>query len=188
MSCDMWLVQFLIQKYFPRHWKVFTRQQQSELQLKPEYFSVCQAQSNVTAGSHEAKSGRSIPGAFHASSDHFFRHCLAVACQSKEAHQINEEGGKVQPPAMLAGGVIRRKDMVIVVEALAAGAESNADVFGWVDAPVVRSVSPEVSDTVDGPRDIKDSHVAKDCTSEERSPAILTPVMDRHDGRQHKTQ
>ena len=72
---------------------------------------------------------------------------------------------------------------MIVVEALAAGAEGDADVLGWVDTPVVGPVSPEVSHTVDGPGDVEDSDVAEDCTSEKRCPSTLAPVMDRHDGR-----
>jgi len=110
-----------------------------------------------------------------------------MACQSEQRHKIDEERSGVKFPAMLAGGVIGREDVVIVVVALTAGAEGDATVLGRVDTPVVRSVAPEVSYTVDGPGDVKDGNVAEDA-GEERYRQTLTPVMDWNDGRYHEAQ
>ena len=89
---------------------------------------------------------------------------------------------------MLAGGVIRWEDVVVVVETLATSAEGNAEVLGGVDTPVIRPVAPEVSHTVDGPSDIENGDVAQDPTCKERCPATLVPVVDRHYSWYHKTE
>ena len=137
--------------------------------------------------SHKAESGRTITGAFHPSSYHLSRHRLAIGYQSEQCHKIDEERGGVEFPAMLAGGIIRREHVVVVVVALAAGAEGDATVLGRVDTPVVRSVAPEVSDTVDGPGDIEDGNVTKDA-GEECYRYALTPVTDWNDGWYHETE
>ena len=111
-----------------------------------------------------------------------------MASESEKTHQIDEERGWVVLPAVLAGGIIRRKDVVVVVVSLTAGTESHAKVLGRIDASVVRPVAPEMSDTVDGPRDVKYSDVAEDTAREESRPRRLTPVVNWYDGRNHETQ
>jgi len=135
------------------------------------------------ADSHPAESGAPVTGAFHASSDHLLGHRLAVARQSQDGHQVDEERRRVYPPAMLAGGVVRWEDVVVVVEPFAAGTQRYAEVFGGVDSSVVRPVAPEMSDTVDGPRHIEYCDVTENSAREEGRPPRLTPVMHRHGGR-----
>ena len=134
------------------------------------------------------KAGGSVTRTLHASTHHFLRHCLAVAGQPDDVHQVDEERGRVEPPAVLAGRVVGREDVVVVVVALAARREGDAEVLGGVDPSVVRSVAPQVRHAVDGPRHVEHGHVAQDSAREERRPAALGPVVIRHDGRQHEAQ
>lgn len=135
-----------------------------------------------------AKPRSAVAGTLHAPSDHLLRCHLAVARQSKKCHQVDEECGRVQHPAMLAGRVIRREHVMVVVISLTAGAECHAGVLPWVDAPVVRPVAPQMSDAVNCPRHVENGDVAQDSTREERRPRALTPVMDRNVRRENETK
>ena len=135
-----------------------------------------------------AKPRRTITRTLHASPNHFCGHRLAVGDQSEKGHQVDEERGGVDGPAVLAGGVIRREHVVVVVESLAAGADRDDGVFAWVDMSVVRPVAPQMRDTVDSPRYVQDGDVAQDSTRQESRPRTLGPVVDRHDRWKDETQ
>jgi len=135
-----------------------------------------------------AEPRRTITRTLHASPNHFCGHRLAVGDQSEKGHQVDEERGGVDGPAVLAGGVIRREHVVVVVESLAAGADRDDGVFAWVDMSVVRPVAPQMRDTVDSPRYVQDGDVAQDSTRQESRPCTLGPVVDRHDRWKDETQ
>ena len=111
-----------------------------------------------------------------------------MAGKSKRGHRIDEEGGRVKHPAVLARGVIRREDVVVVVESLAAGAERHPGVLSRVDVLVVRPVAPQVRDAVDRPGNVQDSHVAQDAGREVSCPRALTPEVHRYHGRHHEAK
>lgn len=61
----------------------------------------------------------SVSGALYPGQDHLAGHPLAVLGQAQEAHEVDEAGGEVQLAAVLAGGVVVRERMVVVVKSLA---------------------------------------------------------------------
>ena len=129
-----------------------------------------------------------VTRALHPSPNHFRGRRLALADQSQKSQQVDEERGGVQGPAVLAGGVVGREHVVVIVEALATRAERDARIFPRVYAPVVWPVAPQVCQTVDRPGNVEDGDVAQDSAREERGPRALGPVVDWHDGRKHETQ
>jgi len=175
---------------------LFTKRWQ--LQFAPKISNTVTAASTTCQGRTlpRIKSGRSdskpsetcsaVTGTLHASLDHFFGRHFAMACQTEHGHQIYEECGRVDSPGMLAGGVIRREDMVVVVEALAACTESNGKVLAGVNAPVVRPVADEVCHAVDGPCNIEDGDIAEYAACKEGRPGALVPVIDRYNGRHNE--
>lgn len=60
-----------------------------------------------------------VSGALCPGQDGLAGHPLAVRRQAKVAHEVDETRGQVQLAAKLAGGVVVRKGMVVVVEAFA---------------------------------------------------------------------
>jgi len=79
------------------------------------------------------------------------RHFLLVIGQPKHPHAVNEEGGQIEPPAILTCGVITREDMMVVVVSLANCTEGDKEIFSWVDVLVIWLVAIEMSPTVDEP-------------------------------------
>ena len=61
---------------------------------------------------------RSVTGPEFAQADHFRRDDLAVISPADPGHQINEHGREVQLDAELAGRVVPRERVVVVVEAV----------------------------------------------------------------------
>lgn len=57
-----------------------------------------------------------VSGALYSGHDHLVGHPLAVLRQAQVAHEVDEAGGEVQLAAELAGGVVVREGVVIVVE------------------------------------------------------------------------
>lgn len=73
----------------------------------------------VKPESRSARLMTAVTGALDAGLDNLWRHPLAVRGQPHGAHQVNEAGGEVQlAAAKLARGVVKRKRVVVVVEAL----------------------------------------------------------------------
>lgn len=62
-----------------------------------------------------------VAGALYPGQDHLVRRSLGVLGETQEAHQVDETGGEVQLAAELAGCVVVRERVVIVVESLACG-------------------------------------------------------------------
>ena len=59
-----------------------------------------------------------LSSSFHPGQDGSLGYFLPVISQTDGSHAINEECGKVDVPAVLAGRVVIRKGVVVVVEAL----------------------------------------------------------------------
>lgn len=89
-------------------------------------------------------------------------------------------------PSILAGGVVVRKDMVVVVEALPYSSESHSQVLHRVDVLVVRLVAPHVGSAVDQPGGVQAQGVAQDGGQEVGIPQALPPEVPRHHSWYHK--
>lgn len=60
----------------------------------------------------------SVSSALYPRQDNLAGHLLAVLGQAQEAHEVDEAGGEVQLAAVLAGGVVVRESVVVVVKSL----------------------------------------------------------------------
>lgn len=61
----------------------------------------------------------SVSSALYSGRDQLAGHCLAVLGQPQEAHEVDEASGEVQLAAKLAGCVVIRERVVVVVESFA---------------------------------------------------------------------
>lgn len=59
-----------------------------------------------------------VSGALNPCHHHLFRHTLALTRQTQKKHEVNEAGGQVDLAAVLAGGVVVWKRVVVIMEAL----------------------------------------------------------------------
>lgn len=57
-----------------------------------------------------------VSGALYSGHDRLVGHPLAVLRHAQVAHEVDEAGGEVQLAAELAGGVVVREGVVVVVE------------------------------------------------------------------------
>lgn len=117
-----------------------------------------QDKSNNTAGPWSSFS--TIPSAGPAFEHESGWDAAAIVRQPQHSHDVDEHGGEIDVPAVFAGGVVVGKDVVVVVEALAYGAERHAQVLGGVDVAVVGLVAPHVGGTVDQPGGVETQGVA----------------------------
>lgn len=60
-----------------------------------------------------------VSGALNPRHHHLFGHTLPLTRQAQKTHQVDEAGGQVDLPAVLAGGVVVWKRVVVIMEALA---------------------------------------------------------------------
>ena len=115
-------------------------------------------------------------------------HLLAVIDPAECGHAVDEQGGQVQSPAVLARAVVAGESVVVVVEAFANGTESDEEVLSRVDVAVIGLVAPDVRDAVDAPRDVQRDDVAHHPADDEGLERALPPVVPGHDSWQHKAQ
>ena len=79
------------------------------------------------------------------------RHLLTVRHLTQTCHCVNKQCANVQFPAKLAGGIILREGVMVVMETLTNGAKSDEEILCGVDELVVRFGTPRVGSTVDQP-------------------------------------
>lgn len=60
-----------------------------------------------------------VSGALSSSEHDLSGHALGLSGQTQETHQVNETGGQIDFAAELAGGVVKGKRVVVVMEAFA---------------------------------------------------------------------
>lgn len=58
-----------------------------------------------------------VSGALDSSEDRLSGHALGVAGQAQETHEVDEAGGQIELPAVLAGGVVEGERVVVIMEA-----------------------------------------------------------------------
>lgn len=125
---------------------------------------------------------RPISCALYSGLDQFTGHSLGVSGQAQEAHNVDEAGGQVHFDAELAGCVVVRERVVVIVEALAYCTEGYKSVLPGVDAFVIRSVAPHVSGTVDQPCGVEYHRVPQQGGDEVGHQKGLAPKVPRHHG------
>lgn len=101
-----------------------------------------------------AASVTAVSGALNPCEHQLLGHTLTVTGQTQQTHQVNEAGGQVDLPAVLAGGVVVWKRVVVIMVALTYCTEGDESVLSGVDVAVVRSVPPHVCSAVHQPRGI----------------------------------
>lgn len=119
---------------------------------------------------------------------HIPGHRFAIISPAYHGHQVNEHGGQVVLDAILRSGVIPRKGVVVVVEALADGAEVNEEVLRRRDALVIRPLAPHVRRAVHQPGHVQHEAVSQDGAHEEAVPKRLAPQIAGIEGRQEEAE
>lgn len=95
--------------------------------------------------------------------DHFGAHFSSIVGLADQRHKVNERFARVEPlGAVLGGRIVVRERVMIVVKALADGAQANKQVFGRVDCLVVWLVAEHVCEAVYEPGEVKQYDVAQD--------------------------
>ena len=92
-------------------------------------------------------------------------------------HGVDEEGGEIERPAVLAGAVVVGVRVVVVVEPLADGEEGDEPVLRGVDVDVVGAAAEHVRQGVDRPRAVQGDQVGEDAPHV-RSPGVLAPEVN----------
>ena len=115
-------------------------------------------------------------------------HLLAVVCESEPGHTVNKKRGEVNPPSVLAGAVVARKCVVVVVIPLADRPEGHEEILGRVDKLVVGFIAPHVSSAVHQPRHVEGDGVSECGTDEVADHETFPPEVHRDDGWEDKTE
>ena len=129
-----------------------------------------------------------VPSAFLSLGNQLGRHLLPVRRLSDQRADVDERRGDVEPPAELAGRVVLREGVVVVVETLARRRHRHQQVLCRVDVLVVRPHAPHVRGAVDEPRDVEGHDVAQDGGDDECVEQTLAPAIIRNDRRKGKTE
>lgn len=127
-----------------------------------------------------------VAGALFAAADDVGTDDLEVVGLAEPGHGVDEDGGEVEAPAQLAGGVVPGEGVVVVVEALADGADDDGEVLARADVAVVGLAAPHVRGAVHQPRHVERPAVAEDGAGEEGDPLALAPAPGGDVGGQQK--
>ena len=136
---------------------------------------------------HKTKSLASISCALPATRNRFWRHLPPVVHLTNARHQIEEERRKVHAPSVFTGLVIKREGVVVVVVALAYGAQGDEQVLRRVDVLVVRFVPVEMRPAVHAPCSVQHSDVTQHTAHQVGVPESLAPEVPwQHRGYNHR--
>jgi len=130
----------------------------------------------------------SVTSSFTTALDCLSWHFLSVVSQAKSGHRINEECCEIDTPSILAGGVIRREDVMVIVVTFTNGTSSHPEVLSGVDALIVWPFAPHMSNAVDGPSYVQRHRISQQWADVERSPPVLIPVIPGHQSRECKAK
>lgn len=115
------------------------------------------------------------------------RYSLAIKRQPDRCHEINKHSGDVEMPAIFTSGVVVRKDVVVVMETLADGAEGNAQILRGVDSFIIGPVPPHMGSWINQPCGVETQCIAQDGRNEVSIPQSLAPEVPRNHRRDHET-
>lgn len=111
--------------------------------------------------------------------DHLGTDLDAIVGPADVGKEVNELGGLVGAMiAVLAGGVVARERVMIVVKALARREPRHELVLDRFDAHVETFGAPHVRQTVHRERRLQRDHVAKHAREKERVHRVLIPTVD----------
>ena len=118
---------------------------------------------------------------------HFWANLVAVVSLSEQSEKVDEKLGKVEVHgAELAGGIILRERVMVVVEAFAAWANAYKHVLDRIDVLVVRFEAPHVRHAVHQPCDVQCENVTQQARNEVAVQQSFVPEQGRHHGRHHE--
>lgn len=106
------------------------------------------------------------------------RRSTQVVRQAEPRTHFDEHLHRIHSPAQLADGVIPRKDVVIVMEALAPSGVRDPHVLARLDFGIVRPLAPHVRRGVDEPSRVERHDVStKAARQESADPRVADDVM-----------
>lgn len=94
--------------------------------------------------------GTQIASASSTAKHLLWAHFLSIVGQTDQSHRVDEQLCQVEiDPAVLGGGIVLWKCVMIVVEAFADGANAYKQILHRIDSLIVLFVAPFVSYAVD---------------------------------------
>lgn len=124
---------------------------------------------------------RAIPSTVNSVTNDVIGHGFEVVSPTDFCEEINETCSEIELAVTEFGGlVVPRESVVVVVETFAESEQGDGHVFGRLDVPVIRLVTPFVSSRVDQPCDVQDEGVAEHGADKECVEQTLAPEVHRN--------
>lgn len=119
--------------------------------------------------------------------NHLGAHFASIIRLTDQEHEVNERFARIEPRrAELGRGIVVRERVMIVVKALAHGANAHKQVLGRVDRLVVGSVAPHVRGAIHQPGQVEQNDIAQNSRHEVCDRERFGPEVPRHYGRYDK--